>query len=93
MDEDNGLQEIKIVPLWARIISWIFGIITTLIAVTTFVIGSWTLGISMGKEIREFGLFMSLYTFGIGLLMCLFSAIFATLFVIILKRLVKLKWL
>jgi len=70
---EEETQEIKIVPLWARIISWIFGVITTLIAVTIFIIGSWTLGVSMVKEIKEFGLLMSLCTFGIGLLMCCFQ--------------------
>ena len=86
MDEDSGLQEIKIVPLWARIISWIFGAITSLIAITIFIIGSWTLGGSMVKEIREFGLLMSLYTFGIGSLICIFSAFGAVLFVYVVKR-------
>jgi len=85
MDEGSE-QEIKITPLWARIISWIFGVITTLIAVTIFVIGSWSLGSSMVKEIREFGLLMSLYTFGIGSLICLFSAFGAVLFVYIARR-------
>ena len=83
---EEETQEIKIVPLWARIISWIFGVITTLIAVTIFVIGSWSLGSSMVKEIREFGLLMSLYTFGIGSLICLFSAFGAVLFVYIARR-------
>ena len=88
MDEDSGAQEIKIIPLWARIISWIFGAITSLIAVTIFIIGSWTLGISMVKEIREFGLLMSLYTFGIGSLICIFSAFGAVIFVYFVKRVV-----
>ena len=85
MDEGEA-QEIKIIPLWARIISWIFGAITTLIAVTIFIIGSWTLGVSMVKEIREFGLLMSLYTFGTGLLICIFSAFGAVIFVYFVKR-------
>jgi len=86
MMNEEELQETKIIPLWARIISWIFGVITTLITVTIFIIGSWTLGISMVKEIREFGLLMSLCTFGIGSLICLFSAFGAVIFVYVVKR-------
>jgi len=86
MDEDSGVQEIKIIPLWSRIISWIFGAITSLIAVTIFIIGSWTLGVSMVKEIKEFGLLMSLYTFGIGSLICVLSAFGAVIFVYVAKR-------
>ena len=87
--DDEGfepVQETKIIPLWARIISWIFGAITSLIAVTIFIIGSWTLGVGMVKEIREFGLLMSLYTFGIGSLICIFSAFGAVIFVYVVKR-------
>ena len=86
MEEDSKTQETKIIPLWARIISWIFGVIITLMAVTIFIIGSWTLGVGMVKEIREFGLLMSLYTFGIGSLICLFSAFGAVIFVYVVKR-------
>jgi len=86
--DDGGVQEIKVIPLWARIISWIFGSVITIIAILIFIIGSWSLGSSMLSEIKAVGILESLVTLGIGALIMLFSATFATIFVIILRRLV-----
>ena len=80
-------------PLWARIISWIFGGIITIIALSVFVVGSWSLGVTMLKEIKEFGLFTSLITFGTGSLLFLISMVVMVLFVAIARRITKWKWL
>jgi len=91
--DDGGVQEIKVIPLWARIISWIFSGVITIMGIIIFIIGSWSLGSSMLKEINTFGMLESLITLGMGFLIMLSSLLFATLFVLILKRLVKWKWL
>jgi len=59
--DDGGFEpeHEKKIPLWARIISWAFGFILTIMAIVIFIIGSWTLGTSMLKEINEFGLLIS----------------------------------
>jgi len=81
------------IPLWARIISWIFGGIITIIALSVFVVGSWSLGVSMLMEMKEFGLFISLITLGVGSLLFLLSTFMFVLLTAIIKRVTKWKWL
>jgi len=81
------------VGIWARIISWIFGGIITIIALSVFVVGSWSLGVSMLMEMKEFGLFISLITLGVGSLLFLLSTFMFVLLTAIIKRVTKWKWL
>ena len=90
---DEGVQEVKLVPLWARIVSWIFGAIITVMGVTIFIVGSWSLGSSMLEEIKTFGIIQSLIALGIGGLTFLFSGLVVTLLIAIIRRITKLKWL
>jgi len=81
------------IPLWGRIISWIFGGIITIIALSILVIGSWTLELSILEEMKAFGLLKTLITFGVGSLMFLLSASMIVLFTAIVRRIMKWEWL
>jgi chromate transport protein ChrA len=58
MSEILGERDTKI-PLWAKIVSWILGGLTYLIAILIFIIGFWGLGKSTLNEIKEFGLILA----------------------------------
>jgi len=90
MSEEESKTKI---PLWARIISWIFGVIITIIALSVFVVGSWSLGVSMLMEMKEFGLFTSLITLGVGSLLFLLSTFMFILLTAIVRRIMKWEWL
>jgi len=94
MDDDiiEFEPETKI-PLWGRIISWIFGGILLIIALSILVIGSWTLGLSILEEMKMFGLLKTLLTLGVGSLLFLLSAIMIVLFTAIVRRIMKWEWL
>ena len=94
MDDDiiEFKPETKI-PLWGRIISWIFGGILLIIALSILVIGSWTLGLSILEEMKMFGLLKTLLTLGVGSLLFLLSAIMIVLFTAIVRRIMKWEWL
>ena len=94
MDDDiiEFEPETKI-PLWGRIISWIFGGILLIIALSILVIGSWTLGLSILEEMKMFGLLKTLLTLGVGSLLFLLSALMIVLFTAIVRRIMKWEWL
>ena len=94
MDDDiiEFEPETKI-PLWGRIISWIFGGILLIVALSILVIGSWTLGLSILEEMKMFGLLKTLLTLGVGSLLFLLSAIMIVLFTAIVRRIMKWEWL
>jgi len=81
------------IPLWGRIISWILGSMVLLVALLIYIFGSWTIGISMLKNIKEFGLLQSLIGLGIGGLVFIFLGLLTILLIAIIRRIMKWKWL
>jgi len=90
MSEDESKTKI---PLWGRVISWIFGGIITIIALSILVIGSWNFGGSILEEMKAFGLLKTLLTLGVGSLLFLLSGLMIVLFTAIVRRIMKWEWL
>jgi len=91
--DDRGFEPETKIPLWGKVISWIFGGILSIIALSIFVVGSWTLGVSILEEMKVFGLIKTLLTLGVGSLLFLLSALMIILFTAIVRRIMRWEWL